>query len=120
MHAATVIQKSQRAASKKALTTELKGQLYKRSNMTPRFQRRSFFVRDDGTLGPCLSYRGGDDEVSGDLKSIPLASITEVKVGAKGYEFHVESTARQAPYIFRAECKADFDMWIDGLQTLIT
>ena len=47
MHAATVIQKSQRAASKKALTTELKGQLYKRSNMTPRFQRRWFYVVGD-------------------------------------------------------------------------
>ena len=82
MHAATVIQKSQRAASKKALTTELKGQLYKRSNMTPRFQRRWFYVVGDAAGNHALCYRVGDVDGSGggEEKRIPVASITAVEI----------------------------------------
>lgn len=122
MHAATVIQKSQRAASKKALTTELKGQLYKRSNMTPRFQRRWFYVVGDAAGNHALCYRVGDVDGSGggEEKRIPVASITAVEIDNEmRYEWSVDATVRDAKYAFRCDTHDEMTRWVDGLRMLM-
>jgi len=53
-------------------------------------------------------------------KKIPLASVLSLSIVSElRYEFRLDSTVRQKPFIFRAETKADFTKWVVGLQTLI-
>ena len=108
----------------------------------PKFQRRGFSIHDDPVVGLTICYTGdvdggsaaaakkGDkkekkekkEKMEGEVreKKIPLASIISLSVVSElRYEFRLDSTCRQRPFTFRAETKAEFTKWVEGLQTLM-
>eukprot|EP00967_Tisochrysis_lutea_P039738 scaffold47638_cov30-Tisochrysis_lutea.AAC.2 len=73
----------------------------------------------DGNLALC--YRAGDEDGSGDgdLRAIPIATITSVSViDDVRYEFVVATTGQRAKYRFRVDKVEKLEMWTNGLNFL--
>jgi len=132
-HAATVMQKLHRDASKREVRKRLQGVLWKRSQGLPMFFRRTAYISADGYS---LVYRNSKDASTDHLRSsssdiyaglkksegerrIPLASITAIALESELYlEFSVDSTIRGKKFLFRCETRKDLQMWLNGLADL--
>jgi len=100
---------------------QLQGVMWKRAAAFPRYQPRYVFVSrmKDGNLALC--YRAGDEDGSGDgdLRAIPIATITSVSViDDVRYEFVVATTGQRAKYRFRVDKVEKLEMWTNGLNFL--
>jgi len=129
-HAATVMQKLHRDASKREVRKRLQGVLFKRSQGLPMFFRRSAYISADGYS---LVYRNSKDASTDHVRSsssdiyaakdgerrIPLASITAIALESELYlEFSVDSTIRGKKFLFRCQTRKDLQMWLNGLADL--
>ena len=132
-HAATVMQKLHRDASKREVRKRLQGVLWKRSQGLPMFFRRTAYISADGYS---LVYRNSKDASTDHLRSsssdiyaglkksegerrIPLASITAIALESELYlEFSVDSTIRGKKFLFRCQTRKDLQMWLNGLADL--
>jgi len=112
-HAATVMQKLHRDASKAETCQKLQGHLFKRSGSIPLFQRRYLYVSPDSQF---LCYREGKHN---EETRIPFASISAIALESEvHYEFSVDSTARGKKLLFRAATRSQLELWLNGLADL--